>query len=162
MKVKITTPSAFSVSVGNQATQNSVVTNTPGATGLPGKDGVPGSVIYSGYPADNAIGIAGDYWFDTVNKIFIGPKTTVWPSSGTSFVLNYITETIHIDQTMISAKGLFLRFSPVSEVFLNILGGTSQKQNVDFHLTTNFLSWDALGMEPLMDTSTVVSVQYPY
>ena len=63
-----------------------------GERGLPGKDG---SKIYAGQgnPPAN-IGREGDYYIDTENKIFYGPKTnTGWPSTGISLSAQQIITT---------------------------------------------------------------------
>ena len=63
-----------------------------GERGLPGKDG---SKIYTGQgnPPAN-IGREGDYYIDTENKIFYGPKTnTGWPSTGISLSAQQIITT---------------------------------------------------------------------
>ena len=63
-----------------------------GERGLPGKDG---SKIYAGQgnPPANT-GREGDYYIDTENKIFYGPKTnTGWPSTGLSLSAQQIITT---------------------------------------------------------------------
>ena len=63
-----------------------------GERGLPGKDG---SKIYAGQgnPPANT-GREGDYYIDTENKIFYGPKTnTGWPSTGISLSAQQIITT---------------------------------------------------------------------
>ena len=63
-----------------------------GERGLPGKDG---SKIYAGQgnPPANT-GREGDYYIDTENKIFYGPKTnTSWPSTGISLSAQQIITT---------------------------------------------------------------------
>ena len=63
-----------------------------GERGLPGKDG---SKIYAGQgnPPANT-GREGDYYIDTENKIFYGPKTnTGWPSTGISLTAQQIITT---------------------------------------------------------------------
>jgi hypothetical protein len=50
-----------------------------------GMQGPRGSAILngSGLPS-NSIGLAGDYYLDTITDILYGPKTTSWPNSGVS------------------------------------------------------------------------------
>jgi hypothetical protein len=59
-----------------------------GPTGSIGSPGAAGATIYSGSgsPATTAssTGAAGDYFFSTDLKTLYGPKTSTWPSTGTS------------------------------------------------------------------------------
>ena len=62
-----------------------------GERGLPGKDG---SKIYAGQGKPNTQGVEGDYYIDTEDKIFYGPKTnTGWPSTGISLSAQQIITT---------------------------------------------------------------------
>ena len=62
-----------------------------GERGLPGKDG---SKIYAGQGKPNTQGVEGDYYIDTDDKIFYGPKTnTGWPSTGISLSAQQIITT---------------------------------------------------------------------
>lgn len=52
-------------------------TGPAGTTGPTGAPGTKGSVIYSGQGAPPAnVGLAGDYWLDTLTQILYGPKGT--------------------------------------------------------------------------------------
>jgi len=63
-----------------------------GSQGAQGAAGTPGSQIYSGSTAPPSnIGIAGDYYIDTIHAIIYGPKTTGgWPATGLSLQVNNV------------------------------------------------------------------------
>lgn len=50
---------------------------------VPGTQGPRGAYIFSGEGApDDSLGIAGDWYFDTVDRVLYGPKTSTWPGTG--------------------------------------------------------------------------------
>jgi hypothetical protein len=61
-----------------------------GPQGSQGAAGTPGSQIYSGSTAPPSnIGIAGDYYIDTIHAVIYGPKTASgWPATGLSLQVN--------------------------------------------------------------------------
>lgn len=67
---------------------------------------------------------------------------------------------ISIDAIAISTKQITLPVAPVSNVLLDVVGGTSQRQNVDFIVTGMVLSWAGLSLELLLAAGDYLSISY--
>ena len=67
---------------------------------------------------------------------------------------------IPVTATAISDKQITLPAIPVSVVLLDVVGGTSQRQNVDFIVTGMVLSWAGLSLELLLAAGDYLSIYY--
>lgn len=68
---------------------------------------------------------------------------------------------ITITQEMLNNKALTLAHdAPIANFSLGVYSGLPQRNNVDYELTGNVVSWGTLALELLLDTNTVVFVQY--
>jgi len=72
-----------------------------GSTGATGATGTPGSKILSGTTAPSlAIGVEGDFYFDTANLNFYGPKTaSSWGSAISLGATNTVTTFLYNEQS---------------------------------------------------------------
>lgn len=68
--------------------------------------------------------------------------------------------TVVLSSSHITAKQFSLPTVPQSEVLMSIVGGTSQKQNVDFIVTGTVLSWAGLSLELLLAVGDYLSISY--
>lgn len=75
--------------------------NLKGSTGATGAAGTPGSKILSGTTApSSAIGAEGDFYFDTANLAFYGPKTAnSWGSAISLGATNAVTTFLYNNQS---------------------------------------------------------------
>lgn len=59
----------------------------PGPTGPAGPEGADGNTVLNGVGVPpNTVGVSGDFYIDTNAENIYGPKTTTWPTPGTSLV----------------------------------------------------------------------------
>ena len=67
---------------------------------------------------------------------------------------------IEVSAAQVLAKQILLPSSPQTEVLLDVVGGTLQKQNIDFVVTGNVLSWTGLSLELLLEAGNHLSISY--
>jgi hypothetical protein len=67
---------------------------------------------------------------------------------------------VQVTAEHILSKSLTLPSVPLNEVFANIVGGTAQKQNVDFIVTGSVVSWESLSLELLLEAGDYLSIFY--
>lgn len=60
----------------------------------------------------------------------------------------------------IAAKAITLPSTPRFEAVVNIVGGTAQKQDIDFVIAEDILSWDSLALELLLEAGDYLSIFY--
>lgn len=68
--------------------------------------------------------------------------------------------TLALDATQIAAKQVVLPTVPLSEVLVSIVGGTTQKQNIDFTVSGAVLSWPGLSLELLLAAGDCLAISY--
>lgn len=71
---------------------------------------------------------------------------------------NYLT--VCLNSAQIAAKGITLPSIPQSEVQLQVIGGTAQKQNIDFVVSAQALGWSGLALELLLSEGDYLSISY--
>ena len=67
---------------------------------------------------------------------------------------------IEVTAAQVLAKQIVLPSAPQTEVLLDVVGGTLQKQNVDFVVTGNLLSWTGLSLELLLEAGNYLTISY--
>lgn len=67
---------------------------------------------------------------------------------------------IDVSAAQVLAKQIVLPSAPQSEVLLDVVGGTLQKQNIDFVVNGNILSWLGLSLELLLEAGNSLSISY--
>ena len=67
---------------------------------------------------------------------------------------------IELSAAQVLAKQIELPSAPQTEVLLVVVGGTLQKQNVDFVVTGNLLSWTGLSLELLLEAGNYLTISY--
>ena len=67
---------------------------------------------------------------------------------------------IELSAAQVLAKQIELPSAPQTEVLLVVVGGTLQKQNVDFVVTGNLLSWTGLSLELLLEVGNYLTISY--
>lgn len=67
---------------------------------------------------------------------------------------------IELSAAQVLAKQIELPSAPQTEVLLDVVGGTLQKQNVDFVVTGNLLSWTGLSLELLLEVGNYLTISY--
>ena len=65
-----------------------------------------------------------------------------------------------LDAAQVAAKQLVLPAAASSEVIVGIVGGTTQKQNIDFTVSGAVLSWSGLSLELLLAVGDCLSISY--
>ena len=56
---------------------------------------------------------------------------------------------------------IVLQYDPIDDIVaLNIIGGTSQKQGIDFLCTDGIVSWEGYALEPLIEISDIIRILY--
>lgn len=73
---------------------------------------------------------------------------------------NVYQQQIQLTATDISNKFIELDFIPNSEVELFVVQGINQKQNVDFVVSGQTLSWANLALESLVSTGSFLHLSY--
>jgi hypothetical protein len=68
--------------------------------------------------------------------------------------------TVELNSTQVTNKQVTLPTIPQSEVLLSIVNGTAQRQNVDFIVTSNVLSWVGLALELLVAAGDCFAISY--
>ena len=68
--------------------------------------------------------------------------------------------TLALDAAQIAAKQIVLPAVALSEVLVSIIGGTTQKQNIDFTVSGAVLSWSGLSLELLLAVGDCLSISY--
>lgn len=71
---------------------------------------------------------------------------------------NYLT--VCLNAAQIAAKQITLPSVPQSEVQMQVVGGTAQKQNIDFFVNSQSLGWDGLALELLLEQGDYLSISY--
>jgi hypothetical protein len=65
-----------------------------------------------------------------------------------------------LNASEISEKKINLPAAPTGNVLLDVVGGTSQRQNVDFIVSGLELSWVGLSLELLLEEGNCLSISY--
>lgn len=68
--------------------------------------------------------------------------------------------TLALDAAQVAAEQVVLPTVPLSEVLVSIVGGTTQKQNIDFTVSGAVLSWSGLSLELLLAVGDCLSISY--
>jgi len=74
----------------------------------------------------------------------------------------FIVEKIQLTQADINNKFVTLAQTPLvpSAVIIDISGGTSQLNGIDYEIIGNKVSWNELGLDGFLDNTDVLIVQY--
>jgi hypothetical protein len=74
----------------------------------------------------------------------------------------FIVEKIQLTQDDINNKYVTLAQTPLvpSAVIIDISGGTSQLNGIDYEIIGNKVSWNELGLDGFLDNTDVLIVQY--
>jgi hypothetical protein len=74
----------------------------------------------------------------------------------------FIVEKIELTQDDINNKYVTLAQTPLvpSAVIIDISGGTSQLNGIDYEIIGNKVSWNELGLDGFLDNTDVLIVQY--
>lgn len=67
---------------------------------------------------------------------------------------------IEVTAAQVLARQIVLPSAPQTEVLLNIVKGTLQRQNIDFVVAGNILSWTGLSLELLLEAGDYLSISY--
>ena len=69
---------------------------------------------------------------------------------------------ISVTSTDIANKYITLPYPPFNplKVTLDVIGGTAQKQFVDYIITSNILSWNAMGLETILSVNDGLRIVY--
>lgn len=87
--------------------------------------------------------------------VVIGAKGETGAAGITGYCL-----TLALDAAQIAAKQIVLPAAASSEVIVGIVGGTTQKQNIDFTVSGAVLSWSGLSLELLLAVGDCLSISY--
>jgi hypothetical protein len=60
----------------------------------------------------------------------------------------------------VAAQSITLPSAPQGEVFVSVVGGTDQREDVDFTVNANVLSWHGLAMDLLVEAGDYLSIFY--
>jgi hypothetical protein len=60
----------------------------------------------------------------------------------------------------VSSKRVALPSAPVGSVLLDVVGGTAQRQNIDFALDGAAVVWSGLSLELLLEVGDCLSISY--
>jgi hypothetical protein len=74
----------------------------------------------------------------------------------------FIVEKIELTQDDINNKYVTLAQTPLvpSAVIIDISGGTSQLNGIDYEIIGNKVSWNELGLDGFLDNTDVLIIQY--
>lgn len=86
--------------------------------------------------------------------------TTNGGGGGTTFTNN--VEYVTLTNTDITNKSITLSNAPLnaSHVLLTVIDGVPQQYGVDYTVTGTTLSWNGLGLEPLLEVDMVLLINY--
>jgi hypothetical protein len=125
-----------------------------------GIQGPRGNAILSGSGLPSpSLGINDDLYLNFDNGFLYKKLANVWTYQ------TYIkAQQKHFDlePVDIAAKQILLSPAPSSpgDVILEIIGGTTQVNGVDFDVTGNVLSWAGLGLDGILDDTDTIIVRY--
>lgn len=89
--------------------------------------------------------------------------TFKWIISGTKQAAKPKTEIFTLDASAVAAKKVTLTWTPVmaGNVKVFLVGGILQLNVVDYAITGKDVSWDGLGLEPLLAVGKILIIDYP-
>lgn len=95
-------------------------------------------------------------WLETPNlTIPPGGSGATGGGSGNQQLYDHVLTPLEI-----ADKAMNLPSTPASVVHISLYGGIEQRQNVDFIVNGNVLSWDTLAMQLLVESGSVMSINY--
>jgi hypothetical protein len=83
---------------------------------------------------------------------------------GKNVGLKIKTESFLLNQENIDNKSIVLSKEPnnSSDIVFFPEGGIAQRNNIDFNVSTNVLSWDGFGLDGFLEVDDVVNITYYY
>jgi hypothetical protein len=83
------------------------------------------------------------------------------PNAGNNGVSSFYREFIIVTNTMILNKEIELSYIPtLNSVRLSIIGGTEQREGIDFLVVDNIITWHFLALDLLLEVGTILSIDY--